>query len=75
MSRFSLEAAGRQLAQIYQTELALRRPTLRRAAAMLATTAHMASYKADRSKTMGLAVRPVRAIARRARPSRSANDE
>jgi hypothetical protein len=75
VSRFSLEAAGRQLVEIYQTELALRRPALRRVAAMLGTTAHMASYKADRSRAVGLAVRPVRAIARRARPIRSADDD
>ncbi|GIH11011.1 hypothetical protein Rhe02_90780 [Rhizocola hellebori] len=75
VSRFSLEAAGRQLVKIYETELALRRPALGRIGAMLATTAHMASYKADRSRAVGLAVRPVRAIARRARPARSASDD
>jgi glycosyltransferase involved in cell wall biosynthesis len=75
VSRFSLGAAGRQLVEIYQAELALRRTTLRRVAAMMATTAHMASYKADRSRAVGLAVRPVRALARRARPTRSADND
>ncbi len=75
VSRFSLEAAGRQLVEIYQTELALRRPALRRMAAMMATTAHMASYKADRSKAVGMAVRPVRAVVRRARPIGPGQDE
>lgn len=69
VSRFSLEAAGRQLVEIYETELALRRPALGRAASMVATTMHMASYKADRSKAVGLAVRPIRAVVRRARPT------